>query len=286
MPYNPKPFSYWRVLWRLNNAKDDLFRIAPLVDRVKEGEELSPEDVRPYRKSIKRLSPAYVRFLNRVAVASSVVGVGVPLRVGLNKKIESEFVKRLPELVESGLEFARTHIEDVEPHVAFLEQFENPRRQVQDEFRVVINGIKQYAKTLSLGEVSSRSAAEAIRSEIDEIFSSTGMTADKLPILSHVLLDRIEEKPKMPEQEILEIAAPDIMAVLNSALPDNERDLVFVEKLEETPHPKRKLATLFSTKLDSFRRNGTIAVSGLVRAIPASGVLLREMYENIKAYIA
>jgi len=284
IPYSHKTYPYTHAAYTASRYYKDALALAPLVERVHAGEELDAQDVRPYRKSIKRLVPLRVRNLDRLTMLLSPVGVGIPLRRALNRRVEQEFIDRAPGLAEEGLAKVRANIEVLEPHVAFLEQFDNPREQAQAEFRFLINGIKRHTAEVSPNRLSSRSAAEGIRREINEIFSSQE-NKSILPLISYSVLDRMKKQPKVPEQEILEIAAPEIMNVLYSALPRSEHDREFVAQLKANSHPKRSLATAFSSKLESFERGGIGAVSGLIYAMPTSGAKIRQMYERVKDYI-
>ncbi len=109
-------------------ALPDAVRLVPLVEEMQAGSAMQPEDIRPYRKSIKRLSPG-VNFADRLATGASAVGVGIPLRRALNNKIEREF----PERAQEAMGRAREVIASIEQDVDYISAFENPKKQFTHE---------------------------------------------------------------------------------------------------------------------------------------------------------
>ena len=110
----------------------DAIPLIPLIKKIGDSQSLdiTSEDVRLYRKPIKKLSLG-ISFIDKLVSASAVVGVGVPLRRKLNKRIEEEFPVRANE----ALEKARLLVESeaAEGYVNYLSGFDNPREQFRSE---------------------------------------------------------------------------------------------------------------------------------------------------------
>lgn len=143
---NGLPYGAYSALDKLPSVA----RVMPLVERVSAGQELSPEDIRPYRKSIKRLYPK-VRLVDTASVALSGVGVGVPMRHALNRRIERDF----PEIARQALAESAPMVEKARADVEFLSGFDNPRQQFETEWQqlaeTAYRNIEQ-TKTLRLNE--------------------------------------------------------------------------------------------------------------------------------------
>ena len=106
----------------------DAVRLVPLVQEMQSGIALTPEDIRPYRKPIKNLSMG-VSAADKVAATAGAIGIGIPLRRVLNRKIEREFPIRAAEAIDQ----AREAIASIENNVEHLASFDNPKEQFVTE---------------------------------------------------------------------------------------------------------------------------------------------------------
>ncbi|HEY5152810.1 MAG TPA: hypothetical protein VII55_02450 [Candidatus Saccharimonadales bacterium] len=106
-------------------------RLVPLIEEMQAGTKLKPEDVRPYRKSIKSLS-GEVDFADMLAAGAGVIGLGVPLRRAINRRIEREFPARAAKAMNKARETI-AGLESIESNVDYLAGFDNPQAQFVNE---------------------------------------------------------------------------------------------------------------------------------------------------------
>src|SRR5665213_2717280 len=102
-------------------------RLIPLIEDMQAGTELEPEDIRPYRKPIKGLSPS-ASFADKLAAGAGVLGLGVPIRRAINRRIEREFPVRAAAAIDKARETIAS-IESIESNVDYLASFDNPQEQ-------------------------------------------------------------------------------------------------------------------------------------------------------------
>lgn len=121
-------------LYTLPNA----VRLLPLIEEMQSGVEIDAEDIRPYRKPIKKL-PFGLNFADKVAATAGVIGVGIPVRKALNRKIERDF----PGVASEAVERAREALSNIEDEVNFVAGFENPKQQFESEINELADTVSQ-----------------------------------------------------------------------------------------------------------------------------------------------
>ena len=131
------PPTVERKLYALPQA----VRLVPLIEEMQAGASLKPEDVRPYRKPIKNLS-GDVGFADKLAAGAGVIGLGVPLRRAINRRIEREFPVRAAKAIDKARETIAS-IESIESNVDYLAGFDNP----QGQFVTEMNDLAQTVST-------------------------------------------------------------------------------------------------------------------------------------------
>lgn len=262
-------------------STDKALAIFPLIEKVQSGEEVTPEDVRPYRKTIKQLLPRKVRTADKFALVS------VPVRRALNRKIEREF----PGKIAPKLAAAVDYLPLAEPSVDFVSQFENPREQFVSEIALVANGIRRLAhhnaemRGTYPDTVTAFDAGEGIKQAIERVISEREMAREHLPLLSHFLIDHMPDDLEVPSADLLAIAAPEIMYSLDAALPTDQTDPRFRSSIDLYPHPKRGLAQLFKRRqLDGMHAAGTLLLLSIRDLLPTEGQEVKRTFERIKRF--
>lgn len=260
------------------------FRVFPLVQRVQSGQEVNPEDVRPYLGAIKDLAGGGLKTADRTAFVMSGLGIGIPLRRKLNSKIEQEFVFRVPK----ALQKAGPVLPRAEPYVELIENFENPREEFVLELNIVAQAIRQAsrqrASSHGRNEVSATDAGYAIRQQLGRILLNEDEVRQALPMVSELVSRHLPAGGVLPEEKVLAIAAPEIMDILDAALPQDQQDPHFIASLEHNPHPLRSIATIIQgSKLYSLKSSHKL-LSSIRDLLPSRGSEAREIFERIKDF--
>lgn len=281
-----RPYSVSHAIFLAGRDTEKAIRIFPLIERIQAGEDIKPQDVRPYRKPIKRMVPK-ISTADRWAAASSIFIVGIPIRRYLNRKVETEFPKRIPAMLDKAVEFTPL----AEPYVEFLEQFENPREQFVSEVEVVAKNIRHTARHRAKSHprkpaVTAEDAAYAIRQQIELILSDSTID-QKLPMMSHLLLEKMPKKTPKFNMDVLGVGAPEIIAALDNALPEEKRDYDFLNSVVNHPHPKRWLAEKFkSSELYSLKSIGRRLLPSIRDILPIEGKEVRNTYRRVQDFLA
>jgi hypothetical protein len=135
----------------------DALRLMPLLEQIQSGAETGSEDVRPYRKPIKRLVGG-LGAIDKLSFVAGDLAVGVPLRRAFNSRIEREF----PEGASGALSQARERVEsvreEIENGVRDLSGFDNPRQQFVEEINTL--GQMVAAATLEQRDVRIRDGSK------------------------------------------------------------------------------------------------------------------------------
>ncbi len=249
----------------------------PLIERIQTGEEVEPEDIRPYRKPIKRLVPK----LNTADKAAALAGgllVGIPVRRALNRRVEHEFPEHLPDILDK----ADDYLALAEPYVEFLGEFENPREQFVSELATITHDIYHvsYLNSKRNGRshaVTAQDAAVGITQTVEAIFSDRESAKRRLPILSKLVIEQLSEDAHMPNSDNLGVVAPEIIYALEAALPKDRRTPGFLNSIDRYPHPKRRLAETFkAAEIRYLGRAASLLLPSIRDLLPADG---QELYD-------
>jgi hypothetical protein len=260
-------------LYALPNA----VRLVPLIEEMQSGTELAPEDVRPYRKPIKGLNMDG-SFADKLAAGAGVIGVGVPIRRAINRKIEREFPSRATEVIDK----ARETIAGIENDVDYVASFENPKEQFvaelddlaqtvstaiyeQRDMRVRGNVQAETKPELPKGvmgflakavrkvrsffgffrrkpevnkEITAYDAGAGIEKTIRSLTNNQGAAESRLPMLSKFLLSRLPNN--MPiARDRLALAAPELLNFLFSTSSEDSRNRSLIDSVNRNPHEFR-----------------------------------------------
>ncbi len=252
-------------------------RLVPLIEEMQAGVELSPEDIRPYRKPIKKLSPE-LGFADKAVATLGVLAVGVPLRRALNRKIEREFSVRASEAVDK----ARETVASIENEVNIVASFENPREQFVNEvselrqmttkaiaqerdirvskklpaqsapetlhgFRGFITKIVRKVRSFFgfikrapkvTREITAYDAGAGIEKVVKFLRQNTAEVEEKLPMLSKLVLSKIPQKLSITKDH-LAFAAPEILDFLFSTSEDEDESQALIDSVLRNPHELR-----------------------------------------------
>lgn len=299
-------------------ALPDAIRLVPLVEEMQSGTEITPEDVRPYRRPIKKLS-LEVNFADKLAATAGAVAVGIPLRRALNRKIEREFPTRTAEAIDK----AREAVASIEHEVDYIASFENPREQFVTElndlsqtvssaiieqrdwrvhnnmpaesevpkgavgfFTKAVRKVKDFfgffrRKPEINSEVTAYDAGAGIEKTFKTLTASPEVTEKRLPMLSKLILGKLPDTLPFTKDR-LALVAPEILNFLFSTSPEDREANNLIESVNRNPHELR-----FVTK---FKKHyGRYSFEGIQRAshtlmpairdvLPNSGDKVREVY--------
>lgn len=122
----------------------DALRLMPMYDCVahEHSRALEPEDVRPYRSSIKALDMR-LSAVGAATIAASAIGIGIPARKAFNRKVEEETPRVASEAAKKTREAIAAA--DVERIVQKLELYDNPRAQLEEEVRFIADEVSRAA---------------------------------------------------------------------------------------------------------------------------------------------
>ncbi len=257
----------------------------PLIARVQAGEQIKPEEVRPYRKSIKQLSTTLSN-VDKLAAASAAIGIGIPARRAINRRIENEF----PERVKPLLEQAKQNLPKTEPYVEFLSQFERPRHQFLNEVATLAYSVRYYAreqaKRYDDNSVTAEDAAMGIQITIESITGHPEWSQEHIPMLKNLVIDRVPARTPMPSAEMLAIAAPEIIKALEVTLPEEQRDPMFLRSVKNHPHSRRGLAETFKgEQLRQIDRIANLLLPSIRNLLPETGQEIKDTYDKAKSFL-
>lgn len=273
-------------------------RLMPLVEEMQAGIDIKPEDVRPYRKPIKRLS-LEVSFADKLAASAGAVAVGVPLRRALNNKIEREFPARAAEAIEK----ARKSVASIEDEVDHVASFENPRKQFVTEMndlaqtvsaettahrdwrvrnnvparvepempRGIMGLFAKAARTIRnffglFGrkpevvntEITAYDAGAGIEKTLRSLLQNPEVLGQRLPLISKLVINKLPQNVPLTKDR-LALAAPEILNFLFSTSPDDGGADKLINSVNRNPHELR-----FITR---FKKHyGKYSLEGIQRA--------------------
>jgi hypothetical protein len=279
-------------------ALPDAVRLVPLIQEMQSGTTLTPEDVRPYRKPIKKLSME-VGFADKAAATAGALAVGIPLRRALNRKIEREFPGRAAEAISK----AREAVASIEPEVDFVASFENPKAQFVTEINSLANtvanaiteqrdkrldgtiqkedkpetysglaglltkavhtvrsffGKLSRAKPAVNPEITAYDAGAGIGETLDSLISNKTAAKSRFPMLSRLVLSHLPET--MPfTKDRLALVAPEILNFLFSIAPNDDTADSLITSVNRNPHELR-----FVTRFKNYY--GRYSLDGIQRA--------------------
>jgi len=280
------PYSIKRIGYRAGDvAQHHSLSLFPLLERLQAGEDVQPIDVRPYRKPIKKIIPK-LRSADWWSKVAGGVGVGIPIRRIINRKVEEEFIERVPPLLDQAGEY----LPQAEPYVAFLEQFDNPREQFVSEIVIVAEAIrftarKEAQKRRQPDKVTAEDAAVGIRQTINRILANDDETKKRLPMFSHLVVDQLPPKTQFPPTDKIGIVAPEIMNMLESALPADQRDDKFYDSILRYAHPQRWIATKVISTDFMFMKDLDLILPSIRDLLPTSGVETRNTYNRVRDFL-
>ncbi|MEO8785156.1 MAG: hypothetical protein ABI221_02470 [Candidatus Saccharimonadales bacterium] len=279
-------------------ALPDAVRLVPLVQEMQLGATLAPEDVRPYRKPIKKLSME-VGFADKAAATAGALAVGIPLRRALNRKIEREFPVRAAEAIDK----AREAVASIEREVDFVASFENPKEQFVTEinalaetvstaitqqrdrrvrsnvqveaepetprgiagfFTKAVRKVRSFFGMFSRNklavnpEITAYDAGAGIEQTLGSLSRNQGAAESRFPMLSKLVLDRLPSNMPLTKDR-LALVAPEILNFLFSTSPDDERGNRLIDSVNRNPHELR-----FVTRLK--KHYGRYSLEGIQRA--------------------
>ena len=278
------PADTWLQINEVAKKTPDIIALMPLVERIQNGEQLTSADVAAYRKPIKKVVPK-LKKIDTLTKLSSGVLVGVPLRRRLNRKVDQEFIERIPGAIDSANQSFQTHLPAIKSEVEFLASFENPRQQYISEIRVIEDAIKRSATERSLAqghhEVSAEDAGYAIRRELGKLMVEKTKAQQDLPMLSHFISDRVPAATELPPQRMFSIAAPEIIRGLESTLPPEQQDKEFRNQIWRNPHPQRGLAEFWKGGDLYGLESALHAFSSIAKLLPETGEKLNESFQKL-----
>jgi hypothetical protein len=295
-------------LYTLPNA----VRLVPLVEEMRAGTSLTPEDVRPYRKPIKRLSME-VGFADKAAATAGALALGIPLRRALNRKIEREFPARAAEAIDK----ARQAVASVENDVEHVASFKNPKEQfvteLHDLAQTVSSAItEQRDIRIRTGahvetepetpsgiagfltraarkvrsffgmfkpnrpavntEITAYDAGAGIEQAIGSLVENPIALEGRLPLLSKLLLSRLPATMPITKDK-LALGAPEILNFLFSTSPADETGSSLIDSVKRNPHELR-FVTGFK------KRYGRYSLDGIQRASVTLMPAIRDVLPN------
>lgn len=268
-------------------------RLLPLIEELQSSEELSPEQIRPYRKTIKHLNYD-LEAVDKLAAAAAGIGVGIPARRALNKRIERDFASHATQAIER----ARNAVEHAQADVEFLASFENPQQQFVSEVSSVTDKIvadleKQQTTTplhatYESGtpaprglagfivqiirritglfrrrmdsqkvqhELTAHDVGTIVAQNVTALLEDRAGNSRRLPILSKFVLEKLPDNCT-PTPDQLAFIAPEILQFLFSLSPNNQKQAVLQANIARNPHNLR-----FVTRFK--RRHGRFSLDRL-----------------------
>ncbi len=254
--------------------------LVPLIEQVQSGVEVTPEDVRPYRKSIKRLVPQ-LRTADRLAKLSSIVLIGIPIRRYLNRRIEKEF----PHKVGPMLDKASEYLPQAEPYVEQLSSYDNPREQFVTEITFIAESIRKNAQQRAEAkrrQVTDKDAAYAINDVLTEVLDNQADSKANLPMVSQFLIEKLANRPKLPSIDLLTVVAPEIIYALESVVPEKKRDISFYATIKENTGITRSLASIFKgSDLYAAHEVAATLLPSIRDLLPTNGQEVKKIYSRI-----
>lgn len=116
----------------------EIVRLMPLLEQM-QTTNIEAEDVRPYRRTIKNLSTK-INDVDGLALVASSLGIGIPARRALNRRIEEEFSMRSMEQLEKTSSTLENK-EEIAKYVEVLSSFEDPKKQFEDEVNLLADEV-------------------------------------------------------------------------------------------------------------------------------------------------
>ncbi len=267
------------VSYRIRDRIEPGLRVFPLVERIQQGEDISPDDVGPYVPTIKKLVGGKLLAANRVASALYVAGLGVPLKHAIDRRVEDQFAAKIP----AALEQAGAYLPEVEPYVDFLSGFDNPKAEFVREIDIIASAIREASRRQATNnghrEVTSSDAGYVIRQELERLMID-GESRDDLPMLTEFAVKKMGDDIKLPDVKIFGVIAPEIMEILDSPLSKDQRDSGFINSLRRNPHPLRGMAQFFKKSRLEWLAEGIQVLSAIRDLLPTTGDELEKILQR------
>lgn len=282
--------SLWLKLSGARRNVNNALSIFPLIEMINDApasEPLTPSDIRPYRKPIKRLIPK-LSMVDRLAAATSIIGIGVPFRRYLNRRVEKEAASKLPGMLSRASE----QIDLAEPFVRVLEETPNPKQQLINEVDILAENIRDYARQNAerrgdRSPVMADDAAIGIKQTFDYFLTNRDQAEEHLPLLTGMVMNKIHVGTEFPSNNKLGVIAPEIMNILESILPSAQRDKVFMKSILDHPHHLRSLALRFKKyEMEALQMVAPLLLPNIGALLPTSGSSVRKTFNDLKKLLS
>ena len=255
--------------------------LLPLLQKVQSEETVSPNDVRPYRKAIKKVVPGIGTADEIMTLLTVIPPVGIVGRIALNKTIEREFAHRVPEAIEKANEYLPRAL----PYVELMEGFKNPKRQFIEEISV-LNAAIINLLTGQGYEPGSRDAAAAI----SEVFNQyvLGEDSSQLPMIEGILAVQVARRGrvKLPQGNMLAAVAPEILTMLGAPLPKDDRAQAIIDSVRRDPVALRQAARFIKRdELCAFQEVAPKILPTIRDLLPTQGKMIRQGFEDAKRFL-
>lgn len=116
---------------KTSQYKEEILRMAPLLEKVVQKEEITQTDVRPYRaviKDVARQESTIFRWAEKATNFLSFFGIRKPKRM-LNNYVEKKFVERVPEMMSEAVSYVKKKVDMATNFVEKLFATFNPTEQ-------------------------------------------------------------------------------------------------------------------------------------------------------------
>lgn len=237
---------------------------------------LTTKDVRPYRRAIKDVVIGSGCANDSIGCLSVFLPPLYLMKIPLNKKIEEETVKKLPEMSEKF----RQQLEKYEPLVERLSEIPNPRQQYVNEIETVLSNTMEAVN--EQGGNKSETAASALLQQVGEISKQE----ESFPLFSTLLSASgiSESEINNFNKDNLAVIIPELLQAMSKVLPDDSQlKKKVVNAYWQVPELKRSAAELFKqSALDSLQDDLPKLVTQLRDIIPEDGREIKENYIQMK----
>lgn len=279
--FKPKNNNIFEAAMVAKYHTNDLLRVAPLVEKATHGEVL-PQDVAEHRKELKRLAKrhsAALRWADRGCRLLSIIGIGIPMRMALNRKFDQTVADKLPGVIQTAREYIPTLDAKVEPYFTAIERIEGgPKALVARDISKITNMVSTHANPGNSAR-SLKSVGQGIRITADAIYSDPN-SLESYTWANRYLGISLPQKPVQIPDIAYELIASTLLGEFGRCLPEGQRDQAFCENIGNLRHPLTSVAEFngsYETARYKIKSAGEIA-----RSLPEDSGTPRRVYENLK----